>query len=417
MLIFIKGNNELLNLFVESMASGKSDAVILDYSDPESYYAELTRLDPLITPECSVICFNNIGLVTRSTFHTKHANADISYNTGLYWIKKGVTVYDILVDHPLFYMDTLRLAQFFPALHLLCIDRHQANLIKTSLPALSKRVHFIPHGGMNTNDIRLTSSYSAYAGKLESSPSDNSNTEKKFDLLYLGDGDTGDVLYPSLGIKGINDADFYEYSLDCLINRPYIQEDMIVDSYASANELRLTIGEKLTLTAVLLKTVHYDARRIIKEKLITALADEGLHITVHGRGWEKIALKYPDLITVGGYLHPAECPAVMEQVRFSLSFQPFFTEGAHERVFGAMRCGSICVSNRSRYLESRFRDGEDIIYYDTENLHETALKIKKMLLNNERMQIMINSAASKVQNDSWSDRLESLLTYNILHAP
>ncbi|MCR5209277.1 MAG: glycosyltransferase [Lachnospiraceae bacterium] len=389
MQIFIKGGNIHLNLFLDAMAAGCEDGVFLDYSNNDSFTRELIRLDPEIDHSTRVICFNNIGV-----------SAILPGHDMFYWAEKDVEVVDILVDHPLYYFESFSIALYIKRLKFYCVDRHQAGSIAESFPILKGRIGFLPHGGLSEEDVDVIKGLGekTYRGKAE----------KNIDVLYLGTGHRMDVNHPATGIPGIDDKEFYDMAFESLISDPYMQEDIAVGRYEKEKGLTLNAAERMTLTAVLLKTVHYTALHHLKEQMIEALADEGIRLEIHGEGWEDIAGKHRNNVTLGEYLDPVCCPALMERAKIVLNFHPFFSEGSHERVFGAMRCGCVCVSSKSRYLESRFEDGKDIIYYDIRDPKASAKRIKELLTNEVLLKEIAENGKMKTENDSWAERLRSL---------
>lgn len=389
MQIFIKGNNIHLNLFLDAMAKGCDDAVFLDYSDKEGFERELIKLDPQIDSSTSVICFNNIGVSAMLPGHDM-----------FYWAEKDAEVADILVDHPLYYFESFSVALYIKKLKFYCVDRHQADAVAESFPILNGRISFLPHGGLSVEDAAMIRGQEHICEEIK--------TEKNIDVLYLGTGHQMSVTYPATGIPGIKDDEFYGLAYEALISDPYMQEDMAVSLYEKEKGINLNVAERMTLTAILLKTVHYTALHHLKKQMIEALADEGIRLEIHGSGWEDIAESHRENVTVGEYLDPADCPFLMARAKIVLNFHPFFSYGSHERVFGAMRCGSVCVSSKSRYLESRFEDGRDIIYYDIKDPKGAAGRIRELLADDDNLREIAIHGNEKTGNDSWADRLRYL---------
>ena len=139
MILFIKGPLEVLNFFIDCMAEKISNPVIVDTSDKYIFFRQISLIDNMIDESTYVITFNNIGL--NFTFGNKNEN---------YWQFKNAKVYDILVDHPVNYMDYIQKYDF-PNLNYITIDRKHCVFIKNNMPLLTNRTFFLPHGGKSLN--------------------------------------------------------------------------------------------------------------------------------------------------------------------------------------------------------------------------------------------------------------------------
>lgn len=96
MILFIKGQSEVLNYFIDCMSKNVGDSLIVNVSDQSVFFRQISIIDHMIDQSTYVITFNNIGL-----------NFTVGDRNENYWQYKGAKVYDILVDHPINYIDSI----------------------------------------------------------------------------------------------------------------------------------------------------------------------------------------------------------------------------------------------------------------------------------------------------------------------
>ncbi|MDH5573116.1 MAG: glycosyltransferase, partial [Gammaproteobacteria bacterium] len=53
-----------------------------------------------------------------------------------------------------------------------------------------------------------------------------------------------------------------------------------------------------------------------------------------------------------------------KQAKLVINVQPYHIHGPHERLYSAMACGCVGVTDRNPFLEKHFTHGKDIIFYD-----------------------------------------------------
>lgn len=353
--------------------------MFLDAASEQKFYKQIDILNDEIDTSTAVIMFNNIGL-----------NFCVGSPAKNYWEMKGVQVYDILVDHPVNYLDSIAIA--FSNVNFITIDAGHQKFMQESFPFLHNQVFFLPHGGNNL-------------GLME-------NKNRNIDILYLGACQENNQILPTIDFMEGEEQTFYQFCYSKYMDNLYIQVDDIVDLYMQQYNKQFSYEQRLSLIALLVMSIERKAMHDKKMKLMISLIDAGFHVEIHGENWELLQKEYPENIKLGEQLTPQECIERMGQAKITLNMQPYFTEGAHERVFNAMLNGSVCVSNRSRYLERRFQDGQDILYIDFQNINETVRKIKELLESQTLLNDMRKNAYEKVLQDTWNVRLEQILKHD-----
>jgi hypothetical protein len=140
-------------------------------------------------------------------------------------------------------------------------------------------------------------------------------------------------------------------------------------------ELRLTLGH--------IQFLDYYVRYSRRAAVVRAIADyeetdpetgevRRLSLTIVGSGWESFVkqLKHPERITILPYADSREVLRLMTQSKLALNVLPSFHEGAHDRIYNAMLCGAVCVTDSNPYLDTFLSDGENAVLYQTPAVFE-----------------------------------------------
>lgn len=366
MIILIKGILEVLDYFIDAMAAEDDDIIVFDINNPEE---TLLPYADRIDKNTMVVTFNNVG-----------TNFSI-------WKNLGVTICNIFVDHPAFYVSMIT-RDYFAGYKVLCIDRHHVDYLHGLFPQIKDSVMFMPHGGVDKN---------------------GRNAAKDIDILYAG----GFVKEETITLNPLpfehDSEQFYKYAVEYYDNNPNRQPQDVVDAYMTHYGYTFSVEEYYVMVDRLLKSLGfmYQARR--RQKLIGYLAEAGMHIHICGGDcWEKTISKYPDNITYHGKISPDECINMICRSKVLINDHPNFTAGSHERVFNGMLNGAVVLSNLNEYLGERFKDNEDILFWDGMNYDEAVDKIKHVLEDDSLREQVVQNAYEKVQKDKWSDRLSEI---------
>lgn len=81
----------------------------------------------------------------------------------------------------------------------------------------------------------------------------------------------------------------------------------------------------------------------------------------------------------------------MRQSKLVLNVMPWFKAGTHDRIFNALLSGACPVSDKSRWLEEKFKDKEDIAFYDLDELEALPILIKELLQNDTMREEIIRN--------------------------
>lgn len=374
MVIFLKGMLPTLDQFIDEMASGiKEEHIIIDIRNIN----ELSKFETKINSSTIVITFNNVGLSIY---------ADSSTTT--YWEACNVTLFNVLVDHPYYYTKEIE-KHSFDKLYYVCIDRNHVRFLRSIYPDRAANFLFLPHGGTNLCLL--------------------SPEKKDIEILYVGSCNS------CINPKELADDELTLYIFE--FYEKYYKSKK-AESFTSTDSLLKASGlpqDKEMITSLEGIAITYEkyltsVRRI---GLITALASEGFTITVYGSGiWDELKQsgQYPTL-DYRGHIAPEECVRLIAKSKILINDSPYFMQGAHERIFNGMLNKTVIFTNESEYLQERFSDGKDILFWNGHNIDDAVSKIAEALSDADYLNSIAESAFAKVTHDTWADRAMTLIDY------
>lgn len=180
---------------------------------------------------------------------------------------------------------------------------------------------------------------------------------------------------------------------------------MLMDSTMTIEEACLTaLRDKGTnssprgLALILTQTKAVDVyiRMCYRDRVVRTILEQGIEITVIGGGWDKSDLFfYPNF----HWISPIPFDETFQYMRKSkliLNVMPWFKAGTHDRIFNTLLSGACPVSDKSKWLEEKFKDKEDIAFYDLDNLEALPELIKELLQNDNLREEIIRNGQEKV---------------------
>ncbi len=158
--------------------------------------------------------------------------------------------------------------------------------------------------------------------------------------------------------------------------------------------------------------VDLSVRFYFRAEVIARLADSGIKVHTFGAGWDMLECRHPENIITAGNVSSQECLDMISRSKISVNVMPWFKQGAHDRVFNSMLNGAVCVTDTSGYLKDNFIDGENIIFYNLENIDAAADKIKRLLTNHDELErIAENAYKICAENHKWEMRTNKVIEW------
>ncbi|MGE7910990.1 glycosyltransferase family protein [Lysinibacillus xylanilyticus] len=304
-------------------------------------------------------------------------DAVISFN-GILTDQKGVLdkiikapyIY-LLIDHPIDHLGRIQNLREDDILTLM--DRQDANNLATFGYDI-KNLFMLPHAAIElaiepsekTIDILISGSYSEMSKYKEyinvQSPAIRAICEEVID-------------------KCLDDSDVY-----------YIDEFLV-----AFNKRGISLELYLNETPEFIKMVREIGRYVYsvnRLKVIEALAVEGMTIDIYGKGWDRSPLTMYPNVHIHDMVNYWETQELMRKAKIVLNFQALLRDGTHERVFAGMAARSVVVTNETLYLRELFKEDEELIFYNFNDI-EAMVKAVQAILQNDEQREKISEAAWK----------------------
>ncbi len=246
------------------------------------------------------------------------------------WEVLGIPCINILVDHPYWYHNIL---MRMPASGIvLCIDRNHMNYVNRFYPDISVN-GFIAHGGTSLCPIHKPVS------------------ERKIDVLYAGSLYADYISQkPDFSVWDFPAERICERSISQLLDNPEDTIEKVVEQQLQKAGVILADDE---LRRFISSCVYIErtVSSYYRERIVSSVAKAGIQLELYGNGWSECDwIRLPN-VHYGGRVAPEKILSLMENSKIVLNTLPWFKDGSHERVFNAMLCGAVAVSEASQYLK------------------------------------------------------------------
>ena len=389
-LIFIKNAVETLGYFSEQLAAEMERLGFLTYFvDYDRLFETVDGLTRFTGKgDTALVTFNFIGFRGEEVFETVGAGNPGESIT--IWEKCGIAVFNILVDHPLYYHKWL--VNALSGMKIFCIDREHVAYMERFYPGIP--VKFLPLAG---NVL--------YGNELAPIPYE----KRKYDVVFTGNYTPVEHLYREIDGLEADYRTFYRGIIEDLIAHPNISLDSAMEAHIRRELGEIPDTDKRSAIAGMV-FVDICVRSYFRGEIIRRLAEDGVRIHVFGANWEKLCCKRAEnIISTGREVDSKACVEAVRNARISLNIMPWFKDGAHDRIFTAMLQETVALTDDSRYLREEFTDGEDIVFFSLEE-RERLSETVHWLLEDEKgaKRIAENGWRKASRRHTWSGRAREL---------
>ena len=313
--------------------------------------------------------FNNVGLL-----QTLQDGRNL-------WETLEVPCYDFLVDHPMYYADSLDEAPSCTT--LFCADLTHADYAKRFYPHV-KRTLFFPTGGCTP------------------AASVKPWNERSMDVLFIGsfkyhsDCINDDFAEAVISYMQTHTGDTFEQAIACCAQN--------TDSATKVSE------EQLKFLTEKYRFLETNVTALYRKSILASLLDAGITVHVYGNGWTATGLtEHPQFI-----LHSPvtfeEGLSLMGDTKILLNHMAWFKHGSGERIFNAMAQGAVCATDSSRDLDDILTDRINCLIYRLDDLH-VAEQIKTLLSDPEKASAIIKEGLITAAAHTWQQHMESYLFF------
>lgn len=304
------------------------------------------------------------------------------------WEVLGIPCVNILVDHPYWYHNIL---MRMPATGIvLCIDRNHMNYVNRFYPNIPSN-GFLAHGGTSLcTDHKPVS-------------------VRKIEVLYAGSLYIDYVQRPDFSVWDFPAKQICDRSIEYLLSHPEETIENVIEKQLqlagislSDEELRRFISSCVYIERIV--SSHY------RERIVSSVARAGISLDLYGNGWENCDWIGLPNVHYGGRVTPEKILEMMEDSKIVLNTLPWFKDGSHERVFNAMMCGAVAVSETSRYLEEVLPSHVWVSFdLSAEGLLTLPQRITELLADETRLQEIASAGQElALSAHTWKARAQEL---------
>jgi glycosyltransferase involved in cell wall biosynthesis len=303
----------------------------------------------------AAVTFNHTGIAGEALIYSE----DKSFNI---WDELGISVYNIVVDHPFYYHDFLQEGIRPEKYYHISIDRNHMDYMKKYFPQVQHHL-FLPLGGT-----------SLVSDQKELKPFG----QRSNDIVFTGNYRDPFYFLRFVEHKGQEYIDFYMDIFEDLKANPdqTLEETAYVHVFqefgpVSDQDMRDIYKNMIFLDLMI--------RFYYRGQVIKTIADSGFKIRIYGTGWEELKCRCPQNITSHGFLSSGACLELIADSKISINVMPWFKRGAHDRIFNTMLNGAVCATDTSIYLDEFIRNGENALYYSLKDIDRLPDQISRLL--------------------------------------
>lgn len=377
------------NVYWINLVTSEQDALLLQF------FLEQHKCDEII-----IFAFNFNGISGESGLYGDN------WKSGNVWDEYGLPVYNMVVDHPLYYHANIAVV---PERYVqLSIDRNHIKYMKRFFPyinassayaGIDDERYFLPLGGTGINLHRELIADKEYMPMRERPINviftGNYTPPRKFERYLRNMDAESRQFFHELVDENINEPDELT---EVLLERKLLRENVEFDS------------ESFKAVCPNLMYVDLSVRFHYRAKVITALADNGIKVDTYGAGWNLADCTHPENIISHGNVNSRDCLDMISQSKISVNVMPWFKNGAHDRIFNSMLNGAAVVSDMSIYLSECFNDSSMLKYAlcdlkTREGASCFAESVKQLLNNTERLENMVSCSYEICRKEhTWESR-------------
>jgi len=291
--------------------------------------------------------------------------------------------FDILLDHPLYHHDTLKskLKNF----NVICLDQNHKDYV----------LKYYPH----IKSVLVTPMTGELAFGVDSIDWD-SFENRPFDVLFSGTYTAPTRIEASI----LKLPDMIKDNVYTLIEMMKADSGLTIEKAVDAlasNEIYDYINSDKPLHTQIFYLADTYIRCLNRKALVESLDKNvsGLHL--FGNLWEELDLKHATI--------HREIPfnltfTVFNKAKISVNIMPNFKAGCHDRVFSGQLNGAAALTDATTLLLKEYKDKESILFYDLNNIEETASIVDSALSDLTTLKkIAQNGYEIASKNHTWAN--------------
>ncbi len=297
--------------------------------------------------------------------------------------------FDVILDHPLYHHDSLK--QKIKNFNVVCLDsRHKDYILK-----------YYPH----IKSVSVTPMTGELAFGHDSIDWD-SFENRPYDIIFSGTYTDPVRIETAINKMPETIVENVYQLIDMMKADSKLSIEDAVD-ILSQNEFYDYINSDKPLHTQSFYLADTYIRCINRKKLVQALDKSCHNFHIFGALWEELDLK-------NATLH-REIPfnltfTVFAKSKISVNIMPNFKAGSHDRVFSGQLNGAVSLTDSTTLLRSEYKDLENILFYDLDNIDTVTEKVDTALSDEKSLKKIAQAGyeiASK--NHTWTNIAKVIL--------
>ncbi|MEE1250965.1 MAG: glycosyltransferase [Lachnospiraceae bacterium] len=271
--------------------------------------------------------------------------------------------FDIILDHPLYHHESLK--QKLSNFHVLCLDQNHKKYIEENYPHIKSVHQIFLSGEESTSYIPLK--------------------KRPIDILFTGTytpaNEVWDAVHlaPAFLRKNITDL------IDMMLSDSTLTLESAVRKLIPDTDSLIFENFPLHISSFFLVDTYL--RAYYREELIKTIVHANLPLTICGANWDKFSLfsaGKDQNITFLPSVSFKDTFALMGQAKITLNLMPLFKQGLHDRIPSSMLNHSVCVTDKTSYLEEHYTHEKELAFYDITNLSTLPGLLTDLLSNSAK---------------------------------
>ena len=205
-----------------------------------------------------------------------------------------------------------------------------------------------------------------------------------------------------LPLPGIeSEKEYVENNINSFLKRPYKVQSLVLEKYGmkkeDVNESMRRQIDQLTTTANIYVRGYY------REEIVRYLIAGNISIDIFGSGWDKLDISDFGKVRIHNPVTYFETADICRKSQMPLNVMPRFMDGMHDRIPTSMLSGSVCVTDKSKYLEEivRTKNSENrFLLYDISK-PDSVIRVLSNVSDDELYKTSINAREYAIKNMTW----------------
>lgn len=299
--------------------------------------------------------------------------------------------FNYILDHPLYQHDNLK--EKLKNYHVICLDCDHADYIKRYYPHI-RSVLTLPLGAMPPEPLP-----------------EIPFCARTYGLLFTGTyTDPNEVLGVIKNCDAGLARDMYKL-IDVLKNDFSLRCDEAFELLLKEKEIVLpppTFAEYMQLYFL----VDTYITAYVRDMVLRSLAKNHVPVDIFGHGWEKFRCEGKEHFRFHGTCDFKDTFSHMADAKAVLNVMPWFKNGAHDRIFSAMKNGAVAISDESGYLAKHFPGDTGLISYSLKDMDALLEKVQDFLSNPTPYEALAAAGQNFVlTHDTWECRAAEIAAH------